>query len=103
MTLSLREVAVQVQNTIHAENVDHVAYGSKWLDVPCGRQGLDPSPAFLDLVRRHFLRTAKATVQPGKARPSRVAAEFLPAIDGPRADALKTAYLLYLQAVQTRS
>jgi uncharacterized ferritin-like protein (DUF455 family) len=46
--------AVAALKTIYAEEVGHVAYGSKWFNFLCGRQGLDPQPVFLDLVRRYF-------------------------------------------------
>ncbi len=46
--------AVQALQTIYAEEVGHVAYGSKWFNYLCGRQGLDPQPVFLALVRRYF-------------------------------------------------
>ncbi|MFN4057437.1 MAG: ferritin-like domain-containing protein [Roseinatronobacter sp.] len=46
--------AVAALQIIYAEEVGHVAYGSKWFNFLCGRQGLDPQPVFLDLVRRYF-------------------------------------------------
>ncbi|TVR48279.1 MAG: DUF455 family protein [Rhodobacteraceae bacterium] len=46
--------AVAALRVIYAEEVGHVAYGSKWFNFLCGRQGLDPQPVFLDLVRRYF-------------------------------------------------
>lgn len=46
--------AVAALEVIYAEEVGHVAYGSKWFNFLCGRDGLDPQPVFLDLVRRHF-------------------------------------------------
>lgn len=39
---------------IYAEEVHHVAYGSKWFHFLCGRDGLDPTPTFHALVRRYF-------------------------------------------------
>lgn len=45
---------VEALEVIYAEEVGHVAYGSKWFNFLCGRQGLDPQPVFLDLVRRYF-------------------------------------------------
>lgn len=47
------EAAAALQ-VIYAEEVAHVAYGSKWFNWLCGRQGSDPKEAFHDLVRRHF-------------------------------------------------
>ena len=40
--------------TIYADEVAHVAYGSKWFNWLCGRDGLDPKDAFHSLVRRYF-------------------------------------------------
>ncbi|MEO1328039.1 MAG: ferritin-like domain-containing protein [Pseudomonadota bacterium] len=39
---------------IYAEEVGHVAYGSKWFHFLCGRDDLDPKPYFHALVRRYF-------------------------------------------------
>ena len=46
--------AVAALKTIYAEEVSHVAYGSKWFNWLCGRDGLDPKDAFHSLVRRYF-------------------------------------------------
>ncbi len=46
--------AVSALETIYAEVVGHVAYGSKWFNWLCGRDGLDPKDEFHTLVRRHF-------------------------------------------------
>lgn len=46
--------AVAALETIYAEEVGHVAYGSKWFHFLCGRDNIDPKPAFHDLVRRYF-------------------------------------------------
>ncbi len=46
--------AVAALETIYAEEVHHVAYGSKWFHFLCGRENLDPTPVFHDLVRRYF-------------------------------------------------
>ena len=46
--------AVDALETIYAEEVGHVAYGSKWFHFLCGRDNLDPKPVFHDLVRRYF-------------------------------------------------
>ncbi|PWJ12141.1 ferritin-like domain-containing protein [Jannaschia seohaensis] len=48
------EQAVAALETIYAEEVSHVAYGSKWFHFLCGRHDLDPKDVFHDLVRRHF-------------------------------------------------
>ncbi|MBY6046792.1 ferritin-like domain-containing protein [Vannielia litorea] len=46
--------AVSALQTIYAEEVSHVAYGAKWFNWICGRDGLDPKEAFHTLVRRYF-------------------------------------------------
>ena len=46
--------AVAALRIIHAEEVHHVAYGSKWFHFLCGRHDLDPKPVFHDRVRRYF-------------------------------------------------
>lgn len=46
--------AVAALETIYAEEVGHVAYGSKWFHFLCGRADFDPRDVFHDLVRKHF-------------------------------------------------
>lgn len=46
--------SVAALSTIYAEEVGHVAYGSKWFHFLCGRRGLDPKPEFHRLVRHYF-------------------------------------------------
>jgi uncharacterized ferritin-like protein (DUF455 family) len=46
--------AIDALEVIYAEEVHHVAYGSKWFHFLCGRDGLDPTPTFHALVRRYF-------------------------------------------------
>lgn len=46
--------AVDALRTIYAEEVGHVAYGSKWFHFLCGRHDLDPKTAFHKLVRHYF-------------------------------------------------
>ncbi|MGB3406538.1 MAG: ferritin-like domain-containing protein, partial [Jannaschia sp.] len=46
--------AVTALETIYAEEVSHVAYGSKWFHFLCGRHDIDPTATFHDLVRRYF-------------------------------------------------
>ena len=46
--------ALAALETIYAEEVAHVAYGSKWFNFLCGRHDKDPKDAFHDLVRRYF-------------------------------------------------
>lgn len=51
--------AVEALRTIYAEEVGHVAYGSKWFHFLCGRQNHDPKEAFHALVRKYFHATLK--------------------------------------------
>jgi uncharacterized ferritin-like protein (DUF455 family) len=46
--------AVAALEVIYAEEVAHVAYGSKWFNWLCGREGTDPKEVFHALVRRYF-------------------------------------------------
>ncbi len=46
--------AVAALETIYAEEVHHVAYGSKWFHFLCGRADIDPKVAFHDMVQRYF-------------------------------------------------
>ncbi|MEH6654900.1 ferritin-like domain-containing protein [Loktanella salsilacus] len=45
---------VDALEVIYAEEVHHVAYGSKWFHFLCGRHDLDPVVVFHKLVRRYF-------------------------------------------------
>jgi len=51
--------ALAVLEVIYAEEVAHVAFGSKWFNWLCGRDGLDPKDAFHRLVRQYFHGTLK--------------------------------------------
>ena len=46
--------AVAALETIYAEEVAHVAYGSKWFHFLCGRHNEDPKDRFHALVRKYF-------------------------------------------------
>jgi uncharacterized ferritin-like protein (DUF455 family) len=46
--------ALGALQVIYREEVAHVAYGSKWFNWLCGKDGLDPKDTFHDLVRRYF-------------------------------------------------
>lgn len=46
--------AVSALEVIYAEEVAHVAYGSKWFNWLCGRDGEDPKDVFHALVRHYF-------------------------------------------------
>jgi uncharacterized ferritin-like protein (DUF455 family) len=45
---------VDALEIIYAEEVGHVAYGSKWFHFLCGRHELDPKETFHSLVRTYF-------------------------------------------------
>ncbi|MHA6267589.1 ferritin-like domain-containing protein [Aliiroseovarius sp. CAU 1755] len=45
---------VAALEVIYAEEVGHVAYGSKWFHFLCGRHELDPKDTFHTLVRTYF-------------------------------------------------
>ncbi len=51
--------AIAALETIYAEEVGHVAYGSKWFNWLCGRDGSDPKEVFHRLVRHYFHGTLK--------------------------------------------
>jgi uncharacterized ferritin-like protein (DUF455 family) len=46
--------ALAALEVIYAEEVGHVAYGSKWFNWLCGRDGSDPKDVFHALVRQYF-------------------------------------------------
>ncbi len=46
--------SVAALEVIYAEEVGHVAYGSKWFHFLCGRHNHDPKDRFQSLVRRYF-------------------------------------------------
>ncbi|MEL6958051.1 MAG: ferritin-like domain-containing protein [Pseudomonadota bacterium] len=45
---------IKALEVIYAEEVHHVAYGSKWFNFLCGRDNLDPTDVFHALVQRYF-------------------------------------------------
>ena len=53
------EQAIAALKVIYTEEVSHVAYGSKWFNWLCGRDGTDPKEVFHRLVRRYFHGTLK--------------------------------------------
>ena len=50
---------IETLEIIYAEEVSHVAYGSKWFHFLCGRENVDPKEVFHSLVRRYFHSTLK--------------------------------------------
>ncbi len=51
--------ATAALKVIYAEEVGHVAYGVKWFNWLCGRDGVDPKEVFHGLVRKYFHGTLK--------------------------------------------
>ncbi|MGH1453095.1 MAG: ferritin-like domain-containing protein [Paracoccaceae bacterium] len=51
---------VAAMKVIYAEEVGHVAYGSKWFNFLCGRDNLDPKEVFHELVQKYFHGALKA-------------------------------------------
>ncbi|MDG1430035.1 MAG: ferritin-like domain-containing protein [Paracoccaceae bacterium] len=51
--------AIKALEIIYAEEVGHVAYGSKWFHFLCGRHNHDPKDLFHELVRKYFHSTLK--------------------------------------------
>ena len=50
---------VETLKVIYAEEVGHVAYGSKWFHFLCGRHEHDPKDTFHALVRKYFHSTLR--------------------------------------------
>jgi len=76
--------AVAALKTIYAEEVHHVAYGSKWFHFLCGRDNLDPAPVFRDLVRRYFKGGLKPPFNEEKRAEAGIPPDFYwPLVDPP--------------------
>lgn len=84
--------AVAALETIYAEEVGHVAYGSKWFNWLCGREGRDPKDVFHDLVRRYFHGGLKPPFNAEKRAEAGLPPDFYwPLVDGPEAEAAQVA------------
>jgi len=68
--------AVTALDVIYAEEVAHVAYGSKWFHFLCGRDNLDPTPTFHQLVRRYFHSSLKPPFNEEKRAEAGIAPDF---------------------------
>lgn len=77
--------SVDALEVIYAEEVHHVAYGSKWFHFLCGRHDLDPKIVFHDLVRKHFHGPLKPPFNEEKRAEAGLAPDFY----WPLADQLK--------------
>lgn len=70
---------------IYAEEVAHVAYGSKWFNWLCGREGLDPKEAFHNLVRTYFHGSLKPPFNEEKRAEAGLPPDFYwPLVDSTR-------------------
>ena len=67
---------VDALNVIYAEEVAHVAYGSKWFHFLCGRDNIDPKPQFHALVRQYFHGALKPPFNEGKRAEAGIAPDF---------------------------
>ncbi|MGV6838708.1 MAG: ferritin-like domain-containing protein [Planktomarina sp.] len=67
---------IEALEVIYAEEVSHVAYGSKWFHYLCGMQALDPKPAFHELVRRYFHGPLKPPFNEEKRAEAGIAPDF---------------------------
>lgn len=68
------QASVEVLELILAEEVRHVAIGSRWFDHHCALRGLDPERCFLDLLGRYGRGRIKLPLNDG----ARLAAGFSP-------------------------
>ena len=67
---------VAAMELIYAEEVHHVAYGSKWFHFLCGRHDLDPKVTFHELVRRYFHGPLKAPFNEEKRAEAGIPPDF---------------------------
>lgn len=68
--------AIEALNVIYAEEVGHVAYGSKWFHFLCGRHEIDPKDAFHDLVQRYFHGPLKSPFNDEKRAEAGIVPDF---------------------------
>ncbi|MEP5760564.1 MAG: ferritin-like domain-containing protein [Litoreibacter sp.] len=68
--------AIAALEVIYAEEVAHVAYGSKWFHFLCGRHNHDPKPTFQDLVKRYFHGPLKAPFNEEKRADAGLSPDF---------------------------
>jgi uncharacterized ferritin-like protein (DUF455 family) len=68
--------AVAAMEVIYAEEVSHVAYGSKWFNWLCGRAGDDPKEVFHRLVRRYFHGALKPPFNEAKRAEAGIPPDF---------------------------
>ena len=68
--------AVEALETIYAEEVGHVAYGSKWFHFLCGRHEEDPKERFHALVRTYFHGALKPPFNEAKRAEAGIPPDF---------------------------
>ncbi|WP_293572846.1 ferritin-like domain-containing protein [Phaeobacter sp.] len=68
--------AIEALEVIYAEEVSHVAYGSKWFHFLCGRDNLDPKEVFHQLVRKYFRGQLKPPFNDEKRAEAGIAPDF---------------------------
>ena len=79
--------AVEAMEVIYAEEVGHVAYGSKWFNFLCGRHDMDPKDAFHALVRKYFHGALKPPFNEEKRAEAGLPPDFYwPLVDRSEAD-----------------
>lgn len=77
------EKAVAALEVIYAEEVAHVAYGSKWFHFLCGRHDADPKQAFHDCVTRYFGGSIKPPFNEEKRAEAGIPPDFYwPLVEG---------------------
>jgi len=75
--------ALAALQTIYAEEVAHVAYGSKWFNWLCGRDGDDPKEMFHNLVRKYFHGNLKPPFNEAKRAEAGIPPDFYwPLVNG---------------------
>ncbi len=77
--------ALATLEVIYAEEVAHVAYGSKWFNWLCGRDAEDPKEIFHSLVRRYFHGALKPPFNVEKRAEAGLPPDFYwPLVDDPK-------------------
>ncbi len=73
------DASAAVLRIVYADEIGHVATGSRWFAWLCRRRGLDPVPTYRLLVRRHF----RGELKPPFNREARERAGLAPAFYEP--------------------
>lgn len=78
--------ALEALSVIYAEEVAHVAYGSKWFHFLCGRADVDPKEEFHRLVRHYFHGALKPPFNEEKRAEAGIPPDFYWPLAGERED-----------------